>query len=63
MENVNQVEKLIKLIDDVLINEAAMMSDAINAVSIISTSLAIKLNLDKESYLKDIGIMYDERKE
>lgn len=62
-EDQKRVSELCQKIDNLFQDEAQSVVDALNALSIMSTVLAVKVGIDRESYLKDIGIMFDNQVE
>jgi hypothetical protein len=54
-----KVRQLIEVLDHALSSAGCEVLDALNAVSVMSTSLAHSMNLPKDEYMGNLEMMFD----
>ena len=58
-EQQEKVRQLVEVLDHALSSAGCGVLDALNAVSVMSTSLAHSMNLTKDEYIGNLGMMFD----
>jgi hypothetical protein len=58
-EREQMVVALVTVLDEALTKEQAKISTALDALSLMAADLAVTTGLDRETYLEDVGRMYD----
>ena len=58
-EQQEKVRQLVEVLDHALSSAGCGVLDALNAVSVMSTSLAHSLELTKDEYMGNLGMMFD----
>jgi hypothetical protein len=58
-EQQEKVRQLVEVLDHELSSAGCEVLDALNAVSVMSTSLAHSLNLTKDEYMGNLEMMFD----
>jgi hypothetical protein len=58
-EQQEKVRQLVEVLDHALSSAGCGVLDALNAVSLMSTSLAHSMNLTRDEYLGNLGMMFD----
>jgi hypothetical protein len=61
-EKIEQIREIMKKIDKVISENQYRVEDVLNALSMFSISVAVRMDLNKETYMNDLSIMFDERK-
>jgi hypothetical protein len=61
-EKLQKIQEVVTDINELYLTKKYDVVDFLNALSMFSISVAVKLNLNKESYLNDLSIMFDENK-
>jgi len=62
-EKLERIKLIMVDIDDIIATKQYEIVDVLNAVSMFSVTLAVNFNLDKETYLRDLSIMFEQKKE
>ena len=58
-EQQEKVRQLVEVLDHALSSAGCGVLDALNAVSVMSTSLAHSMNLTKDEYMGNLEMMFD----
>jgi hypothetical protein len=58
-EQQEKVRQLVMVLDNALSSAGCEVLDALNAVSVMSTSLAHSMNLTKDEYMGNLEMMFD----
>ena len=58
-EQQEKVRQLVEVLDHALSSAGCGVLDALNAVSVMSTSLAHSLELTKDEYMGNLGMMFE----
>jgi hypothetical protein len=58
-EQQDRVRELVHVLDQALASAGCEVLDALNAVSVMSTSLAHSLNLTKDEYINNLEMMFE----
>ena len=58
-EQQEKVRQLVEVLDHALSSAGCGVLEALNAVSVMSTSLAHSLELTKDEYMGNLGMMFD----
>jgi hypothetical protein len=58
-EQQEKVRQLVEVLDHALSSAGCGVLDALNAVSVMSTSLAHSMNLTREEYMGNMEMMFD----
>ena len=58
-EQQDKVRDLVQVLDHALSSAGCEVLDALNAVSVMSTSLAHSMNLTKDEYMGNLEMMFD----
>ena len=58
-EQQEKVRQLVEVLDHALSSAGCGVLEALNAVSVMSTSLAHSLGLTKDEYIGNLGMMFD----
>jgi hypothetical protein len=61
-EKLQKIQEVVTDINELYLTKKYDVVDFLNALSMFSISVAVKLNLEKETYLNDLSIMFDENK-
>jgi hypothetical protein len=61
-EKLQKIQEVVTDINELYLTKKYDVVDFLNALSMFSISVAVRLNLEKESYLNDLSIMFDENK-
>jgi hypothetical protein len=61
-EKLQKIQEVVTDINELYLTKKYDVVDFLNALSMFSISVAVKLNLNKETYLNDLSIMFDENK-
>lgn len=61
-DKLKDIQKIVEDVDKIIVENQYKVVDVLNALSMFSVSIAVRLNLNKELYLNDLSIMFDERK-
>jgi hypothetical protein len=61
-EKLERIKMIMVDIDEIIAVKQYEIIDVLNAVSMFSVSLAVNFDLDKETYLRDLSIMFDQKR-
>jgi hypothetical protein len=61
-EKLQKIQEVVTDINELYLTKKYDVVNFLNALSMFSISVAVKLNLEKETYLNDLSIMFDENK-
>jgi hypothetical protein len=62
-EKLERIKMIMMDIDKIIADNQYEIIDVLNAVSMFSISLAVNFDLDKETYLRDLSIMFEQKKQ
>lgn len=60
-EDQQRINELYRKVNELFVKEAKSIGDAINVCSLMSAAFAVRMGIDKDAYLNDIAIMYQEQ--
>jgi hypothetical protein len=61
-KKLERIKMIMVDIDEIIAVKQYEIIDVLNAVSMFSVSLAVNFDLDKETYLRDLSIMFDQKR-